>query len=344
MRQFSCPRCSSALAVDSLTCGACGLEVGLHPPTRTVRAAPEQGIDVDGTWWFRCANRRWDCSWLTAGDSGSGQCFSCRLTRTRPSADDTLALEKLATASASKRRLLVQLAELGLPVTPWYERPGGLGFDLLSSRTNGSRVVIGHANGIVTIDLAETLDAHREQLRVSLGEPYRTMLGHFRHEVGHYYQWVLVEQTGWIDECRELFGDERASYADAIARHYRTGAPRGWTEGYISEYATMHPWEDFAECWAHYLHMTDTLTTAAAAAMRLGDEVVPRATYGDATMADVLTDWRPVSTFLDSANRAMGKSDLYPFAIVEQVARKLDFVHRVVQASRVEQVLVTSSS
>ena len=209
--------------IESLSCDGCGLELGLHPPTLTMRAAPAQGTDVDGSWWFPCANRLWECNWLAAADSGSGQCVSCRLTRTRPSNDDTLALEKLATASGDKRRLLVQLADLGLPITPWYDRKGGLGFDLLSSRSNGARVTIGHANGIVTIDLAESLDAHREAMRIRLGEPYRTMLGHFRHEVGHYYEWILVESAGPGRECRRLFGDERASYTDAIDRHYRLG-------------------------------------------------------------------------------------------------------------------------
>ncbi|WP_456786558.1 zinc-binding metallopeptidase family protein [Cellulomonas sp. P5_C5] len=346
MRLYRCPRCANVAFIETLACDGCGLELGLHPPTLTMRAAPEQGSDVDGTWWFPCANRLWECNWLAAADSGSGQCISCRLTRTRPSNDDTLALEKLATASGDKRRLLVQLADLGLPITPWYERKGGLGFDLLSSRSDGARVSIGHANGIVTIDLAESLDAHREALRIRLGEPYRTMLGHFRHEVGHYYEWILVEQTGWIDECRTIFGDERASYRDAISRHYRTGAPRDWAESFISEYATMHPWEDFAECFAHYLHLTSTLQTAAAGGLsvrmegvpQIADgEVRPRTSYADATMPEILADWLPVSTFLNRVNRAMGKSDLYPFTIAAPVARKLDFVHRVVTASRVEQ-------
>lgn len=325
--------------------------MGLHPPTLTMRSAPEQGTDVDGVWWFPCSNREWGCNWLAAADSGSGRCLACRLTRKRPDNDDTLALEKLASASADKRRLLVQLADLGLPVTPWFEREGGLGFDLLSSRSEGARVSIGHANGIITIDLAESLDEHREALRISLGEPYRTMLGHFRHEVGHYYELILVERTDWIDECRTIFGDERASYRDAIARHYRTGAPHDWQDSYISQYATMHPWEDFAECFAHYLHITRTLVTAAAGNLSVRMEgvrsvpemeITPRTSYADATMDEILGDWLPVSTFFNRVNRAMGKHDLYPFTIPEPVARKLDFVHRVVSASRVEQPLASA--
>ena len=155
------------------------------------------------------------------------RCLSCRLTRRRPESDDTLALELLAEASVAKRRLVVQLLELGLPITAYYEREGGLAFDMISSRSGNEKVIIGHANGVITIDLAETLDAHREALRVSLGEPYRTMLGHLRHEVGHYYQGVLVDTDERWGSAVRLFGDERASYQEAIARHYADGAPDG---------------------------------------------------------------------------------------------------------------------
>ena len=119
------------------------------------------------------------------------------------------------------------------------------------------------ANGIITIDLAESLDDRREALRVRLGEPYRTILGHLRHEVGHYYQKVLIADDALRTRCRELFGDERESYSEALTRHYRLGAPADWNTSFISEYATMHPWEDFAETFAHYLHITGTLQTIA---------------------------------------------------------------------------------
>jgi len=137
-----------------------------------------------------------------------------------------------------KRCQLAQLAELGLPITPFFERDGGLAFDLVSSFSGQGRVTIGHSNGVVTIDPVETLDDYREALRIRLGVPYRTMLGHFHHEVGHYYQWVLIEQTGWIDECRELFADERASYSDALDRHYREGTPQGWEASWAGATST----------------------------------------------------------------------------------------------------------
>jgi hypothetical protein len=219
-----------------------------------------------------------------------------------------------------------------------------LAFDLLSSRTTGEKVIIGHANGVITIDVVESLDDYRESLRVKLGEPYRTMLGHFRHEVGHYYQNVLVE-TGsgaakYLDQCRALFGDERASYSDAIARHYKTGAPVGWGDSFISEYATMHPWEDFAECFAHYLHITDTIDTSREAGMVLLAErvrftaprdIVPLDSYADVPIERLLFDWHWMAMLFNRVNTAMGKSPLYPFDIPPAVASKLGFIHKVIR-------------
>ncbi len=221
---------------------------------------------------------------------------------------------------------------------PWDVKKGGLGFDLISSLSEGKRVMIGHANGIITIDLAESLDDRREALRVRLGEPYRTMLGHLRHEVGHYYQNVLLPDDEAWARCRALFGDERASYRDAIARHYKFGAPADWHQSFISEYATMHPWEDFAETWAHYLHITGTLQTAAAIGIHLDStvtnlrdtDVVPLESYADEPIQRLLTDWDWMSQSFNRINRAMGFGDLYPFDIVGPVRHKLAFMHDIV--------------
>ena len=295
-------------------------------------------VVIDGRTWYTCSNREWQCNWLVRDDAPAGRCFSCRLTRRRPAADDTVALEKLASTEEAKRRLLLQLGSLGLPIVGWDIKPGGLGFDLISSLTDGKRVMIGHANGIITLDLAESLDDRREALRVRLGEPYRTILGHLRHEVGHYYQGVLLTDDAAWEKCRELFGDERASYQDAIKHHYAFGAPDGWHESFISEYATMHPWEDFAETWAHYLHITGTLQTAAAIGIRLDAtvtnlrdaDVVPRESYENEPVQRLLTDWEWMSQAFNRINRAMGFRDLYPFEIVPAVRRKLAFMHDIV--------------
>ena len=366
-----CPVCGALLFLETLDCGACGTALGFHPPSIAFVALPvgDGSVRVDGVRWRRCANRAGNCNWLApvapvgeasdadeAGEAG-GRCLSCRLTRRRPDAGDTAARSALARVAVDKRRLLIQVMELGLPITPHYERPGGLAFDLVSSHS-GQRVTIGHANGVITIDLAESQGDYREQLRVRLGEPYRTMLGHFRHEIGHYYQRILLGRAGdgpasealW-EECRTLFGDERASYKDARKRHYSEGAPEGWTSSYISDYATMHPWEDFAETFAHYLHITGTLSTAADAGLVLDSDraggivvadIVPRRSYRDHTAAELLRDWRWLSLMFNRVNRAMGQGDLYPFGIAPAVAEKLAFVHRIVGAGPVGSALTGS--
>lgn len=333
-----CPRCSSLAFLDAHECDSCGATLGYRFDSLDFLETADGVATSEGLVWRHCANRDWGCNWLVADSEDAARCFSCRLSRTLPPRDDTIAWEKLRDTGIAKRRLLVQLAELDLPITPFYEAEGGLGFDLLSS-FSGARVMIGHANGIITLDLAETIDDYREALRVRLGEPYRTMLGHLRHEVGHYYQQVLLRDEAAWDECRALFGDERASYQDAISRHYAQGAPVGWEASFISEYATMHPWEDFAETFAHYLHITGTLATAASAGVVLdasrvpgivADDIVPLDDYREAGIERMLADWHWLSLMFNRVNRTMGHRDLYPFTLESPVVEKLAYVHGLV--------------
>ena len=171
---------------------------------------------------------------------------------------------------------------------------------------------------MITIDLAESSAAHREQVREKLGEPYRTMLGHFRHEVGHYYEWQLVRGEDLLTRCRELFGDETADYQAEIDRHYAEGPPEGWESSYISSYATMHPFEDFAETWAHYLHICDTIETASEYGLTTVGTVTSFTSFRDV----VVGIWVPLSVALNMINRSMGHDDLYPFVIPAAGARQ----------------------
>ncbi|MBD8024261.1 zinc-binding metallopeptidase family protein [Microbacterium gallinarum] len=336
--QPRCPHCRHFVYLDALTCPNCEAELGYHIVTREFFGLRQGRVTIMDKTWYTCSNREWACNWLVREDAPAGRCFSCRLTRRQPDADDTVALEKLAKTEEAKRRLLLQLGDLGLPIVPWDVTPGGLGFDLISSLSDGKPVMIGHANGIITIDLAESLDDRREALRVRLGEPYRTILGHLRHEVGHYYQNVLLTDDEAWARCRGLFGDERASYKEALSRHYKLGAPPEWHESFISEYATMHPWEDFAETFAHYLHITGTLQTAAVIGIHLDatvtnlrdTDVVPLDSYRDEPVQRLLSDWEWMSQGFNRINRAMGFGDLYPFTIVGPVRHKLEFVHDIV--------------
>jgi hypothetical protein len=203
---------------------------------------------------------------------------------------------------------------------------GDLAFDLLSSRDRS--VTTGHANGVITLDLAEGDDAHREKVRERLGEPYRTLLGHLRHEIGHYYWRSLMGGPEHLGTFRALFGDERADYPAAIKRHYAEGAPDGWRETYVSSYATMHPWEDWAETFAHYLHLRDVLQTAHAYGLSVdGDpaEVPPDA--DGVGIEELVGRWLPLSYGLNAVNRSMGKDDLYPFVLTPAVVTKLGAVH-----------------
>jgi hypothetical protein len=255
------------------------------------------------------------------------------MTRTRPNDTDLEpgqhTAEAFATAEAAKRRLVFQLDDLHLPTDR------GPIFELLSSWSGP--VTTGHLDGIVTIDLAESDTVHRERMRVEFDEPYRTMLGHLRHETGHYYWPVLVDDDERLKEARALFGDEQADYAAALARHYETGPPAGWGDHHVSAYATAHPWEDWAETFAHYLHIRDTLQTAAAFGMLItGPHLEPDLMSSPSlapedSFQDILSDWLPLTYALNAVNRSMGKDDLYPFVLSPVVLDKLTFVHGLVR-------------
>ena len=197
----------------------------------------------------------------------------------------------------------------------------------------------GHDHGKITIALIEANDAEREKRRVAMGEPYRTLLGHFRHEVGHHYWDVLVRDGGKLELCRAVFGDERQDYGEALKRHYDQGAPPGWQEHFVSRYATTHPWEDFAETWAHHLHIVDTLEMVQASGMsvrplvdRTGDHTaaVNFDPYQAGSIEQIIGAWLPFVFAMNNVSRAMGEHDLYPFVIAPAVVQKLGFMHDLV--------------
>jgi hypothetical protein len=331
MRAFTCGRCGQLLFFENSLCLHCSAPLGFAPSRLELTVLDEPGASL----LRRCANAELaSCNWvLEEGDPGP-LCRSCRLTRTRPADDDPDGLAAFAKAEGAKRRLIFELLDLRLPIGD------GLAFDLLSSRTGP--VLTGHDNGVVTIDLAESDDARRERRRAKLGEPYRTMLGHFRHEIGHYYWPPLVEGTGELERARSLFGDDRIDYEGALERHYEHGPPADWSERYVSAYATMHPWEDWAETFAHYLHVADTLQTAAAFGLVVSgpDEArddslssVPVTEPVERPFATVIAEWLPLTYALNAINRSMGQEDLYPFTLAPAVIEKLAFVHDRVRAA-----------
>ncbi|WP_375385059.1 putative zinc-binding metallopeptidase [uncultured Microbacterium sp.] len=328
MKAYRCRVCSNPLFFENSVCVLCGTALGYSRGEREIVPLDSTGqyVDTSGLVWHVCRNLNLSgCTWLAP--LAGGQCFSCDLTRTRPNDADLVGLENYPIAERAKRHLIAELDSLGFPLVGRNPGTGGdpvngLAFDLLSS--THERVMIGHEDGVITIDLAESNPAYRERVRGELDEPYRTMLGHFRHEIGHYYEWQLLEvaeHPELLEQARELFGDERADYQAAVDRHYADGAPAGWAQSYLTNYATMHPYEDFAETWAHYLHICDTVETAA----EYGLTAV--AVAGFTRFRDLVTGvWVPLSTALNMINRSMGKEDLYPFVIPVPVLDKLDFV------------------
>jgi hypothetical protein len=331
VRSFACGHCGGLVFFENTVCLRCSTPLRFDSEQLSLVALEERAR------WVDCANRELaGCNWLA--DRAGALCCSCGLTRTRPSNADAAGLEAFVIAERAKRRVLFQLMELGLPGI----RHGSLAFDLLSSADR--QVTTGHADGVITIDLAESDDARREARRAQLGEPYRTMLGHLRHELGHYLQPLLVVGDEPWAACRQLFGDDRVDYGEALERHYDAGPPVDWQAHYVSAYATMHPHEDWAETFAHYLHITDTLETArefgvvveGPVAVRADTSLtaLPPADPGQPEFATILESWLPLTYALNAINRSMGRDDLYPFTLAPAVVEKLSFAHQRVLDAR----------
>jgi hypothetical protein len=336
VRDFICPNCGQHLAFENSVCLNCGSALGFSLSDMALLViAPAEKSDhggaVDSNEYQLCANLHLaECNWLVEKSPVARLCASCALTRTRPNDADIKALAAFAAAEKAKRRLIVELVELKLPIVGRDEDPEfGLAFDLLSSETE--KVFTGHHNGVITLDLAEGDDVHREQLRVAMAEPYRTLLGHFRHEIGHYYFYRLVQPSGpYAQRFRELYGDPDADYQAALDRHYDEGAPAGWEDNFVSTYATMHAAEDWAETFAHYLHIRDTLDTAAAFSFAPAAATFERRVLGPSGFDAIIDMWLPLSWALNMINRSMGREDLYPFVLPPAVLDKMRFIHTII--------------
>lgn len=356
-RLFAC-RCGRQVYFRNSLCLGCLSLLGYEPGVMAVRSL-ENG-PRPGTWrlagegpdsaaFKRCANfdSAAGCNWMVGADDPDPYCLACRLNRTIPDLSDEDNRRWWRAIEVAKRRLVSQLIALGLPIrSKVHEDPErGLMFDFLRSPPGGPRVMTGHASGLVTLNVEEADDSRRERIRHEMHEPYRTLLGHFRHEVGHYYWDRLVRDTPWHARFRDLFGDERASYAEALRRNYEEGPPADWRERFISTYASSHPWEDWAESWAHYLHVVDTLDTALGFGFT-GENVVaevepfaledlydPADRDAPRTLA-LVNAWVELMTVLNEMSRSMGQPDFYPFVMSRTVLKKLHFIQLVVRDHR----------
>jgi len=270
------------------------------------------------------------------------------LTRTLPDLSQPGNADYWMRISSAQRRLVSALISLKLPVqSKVTEDPvNGLAFDLLHALPGGPSIITGHAGGVITIDVEEADDARREQRRSAMREPYRTLLGHLRHETGHYYwERLVLPKTDWLERFRELFGDERQDYAAALRTYYSTGAPADWSLRHISAYASSHPWEDWAETWAHYLHLIDTLDTARSfgldgSTVELNYERFRVGDLGSETdrqaeeFVGLINGWMELTGVLNELSRSMGVADFYPFVLSLPSLRKLHLIHRITHAQR----------
>ena len=303
-------------------------------PTPRWRRVGEACAGAGDALFTPCANRvQHDvCNWmLDPGDTGL-LCRSCRLTAVIPDLTVPGNLARWAAIEAAKRRVMFTLIDHGLDPDPKAAPTDtkGLALHLLGAVPGGPPVMTGHAGGTITINIAEADDVEREATRVAFGEPVRTLLGHLRHELGHYLQqrWI----TGAAAEaCRATFGDEREDYAAALARYHAEGPPADWQQRFVSAYASAHPFEDWAETCAHVLLVSDAVQTAESWGLRLDGPVArarPTSSRSQPMDRVVIEHWLPVAQFLNAMNRSLGLRDSYPYLMPDAVLEKMALVQR----------------
>jgi len=354
MKIFHCDHCQQLVYFENTLCVNCGRTLAFLPDLGEMGSLDSLGNGLwssahpyaQGRTYRLCQNYAVEsvCNWALPADSPEMYCQSCRLTHVIPDLTRFGHKQAWAKLETAKRRLIYSLLELRLPVVSKAEDPvRGLAFEFLANPDfpTETPILTGHAEGLITINLAEADDAERERRRHSLGEPYRTLLGHFRHEVGHYYWDRLIDGTDRLEPFRARFGDERADYGEALKRHYEAGAPADWQSRLITPYANAHPWEDWAESWAHYLHMVDTLETAAACGLalqprRADEPLLPNSAdifrNKDATFDKMIAAWFPLTHVLNNLNRGLGLPDGYPFVVSAPAIEKLRFIHETIRA------------
>ncbi len=342
MNLFHCTSCGGLIFFENSKCVQCGHSLAFLPDTLEMGAlerGPNGGFmalggEADQNSYRQCCNASHGaCNWAIPAGEDHSFCLSCRLNVLIPDLGSPKNRELWHKLELAKRRLLYTLLSLRLPLSG----EPSLRFQFPAQMPGAPNFQTGHDQGLITINLAEADDAVRESLRVSLHEPFRTPLGHFRHEIGHYYWDRLIKNSPHLESFRKIFGDERQNYKQALERHYCTGPAPDWSTRCVSAYASAHPWEDWAETWAHCLHILDTLETAASFGLRpapvspitrpLADFPETANDRGDFDAA--LEAWMPLTCALNSFNRGMGLVDLYPFVLNINSMEKLRFAHRI---------------
>ena len=337
MKVYTCNNCGNPLYFENSECLNCHHPVGFDAATLTM-------VTLEGNKTYRyCKNAEYGvCNWLLPASSGDTYCVACAMNRVIPALVSDQNRARWRSLEVAKHRLVYSLLRLRLPLRVNHGgQEEAIIFNFMEDVSPGEHVITGHDNGVITINIDEADEAQRVRHKLDLGERYRTLLGHFRHEVGHYYWDALVsDNTKVIGRYRELFGDERKDYGAALQAYYAAGAPADWNQHFISPYATSHPWEDWAETWAHYLHMMDTLETAWSFGIRIDPvevdgmkAAITQEPYDRVNFDRLIKRWLPLCFAVNSLNRSMGHADFYPFILSKPVIEKLRFIHDLCLAS-----------
>jgi len=347
MKIFQCGHCDHSVFFENYTCENCGHLSGFRDQDRTMLTFKPHSdslvSDRESITYKYCKNKEYNvCNWIIEKSDPEEFCQACQLNRTIPNLSDIENFEKWRHLEIAKHRLIYQLQKIGLPLPSKMKVEEGLCFDFVAQQNNPD-LMTGHNNGVITILLREADLAHRERIRKEFSEPYRTLIGHLRHEVGHYFWDRLVKtDQNVLKDFRAIFGNEETDYADALKNHYKQGAPNNWQKSFISAYATSHPWEDWAETWAHYLHIMDMVETAYFFGVNvkpigINKEKMTKVSFDPYTIEDfdvIVRTCVPLSFAVNSINRAMGVADVYPFVITPNVIDKLKFIHRLLLPKR----------
>lgn len=349
LRRFLCPHCRNEVHFSNRQCVKCLSFLGYVPSRDAIvlLGVGDDGFAAKTPDHTLCGNRNQiGCNWICESDESNSLCLSCVHTTKIPNTQNDVHRMRWDRLERAKRRLFYAIIKFQLPLANHADGTRGfLHFELLSDQLgkvdkNGKpvRVMTGHSFGKITININEADDVIREKHRVAMGEPYRTLIGHFRHEVAHYYWDKLVANKPAITGFRQCFGDERADYSKALKAHYKSGPKANWQQSFVSAYAASHPWEDFAETWAHYFHMVSGLETAYAyqidpQPIREGASPLPELAdpYDVNDLERLLKHWIPLTVAMNAMNRSIGNSDYYPFVLSDAIRDKLKFIHTLIK-------------
>ncbi|MEP7108965.1 MAG: putative zinc-binding peptidase [Ferruginibacter sp.] len=341
MKLYTCTNCKNPLYFENSTCLNCGRALGFDAGKFNLIALdnyPEgySPVNSKNEVYRFCSNAiHGTCNWLIPVSQSSPFCIACALNRTIPILSNDKNGEKWKLIEIAKHRLVYSILRLRLPVSAKQsvDDTGGIAFDFKADTSPTERVMTGHDNGVITLNIEEADEGQLIRNKRDLGEKYRTLLGHFRHEIGHYYWDVLISNSIHIEKFRKIFGDEGKDYEKALELYYKTNTRTNWNGFFISPYATSHPWEDWAESWAHYMHMMDTLETAWSFGIGINrpdmQTEVKNDPYTIVNFDNIINMWLPLTFAVNSLNRSMGHADFYPFIISAPVIEKLRFIHEV---------------